>query len=160
MYRSAPSETTKMPKGIPYIIGNEMAERFSFYGMKAALAVFMVDYLHLMGDTATDQMSESTANQWVHDFNFAVYLTPLVGGVVSDLLFGKYRTIIKLSIVYCLGHGLLAFMGVMGPAKWWLLAGLGFIAIGAGGIKSCVSAHVGDQFGKQNKHLLSVVFGF
>jgi dipeptide/tripeptide permease len=37
-----------MPPGVPHIIGNEAAERFSFYGMKAVLAVFMVHYLHLM----------------------------------------------------------------------------------------------------------------
>ena len=38
--------------------------------------------------------------------------------------------------------------------------GLALIALGAGGIKPCVSAHVGDQFGKQNKHLITKVFGW
>ena len=41
-YRTSPLATEKMPPGIPYIIGNEAAERFSFYGMKAILAIFMV----------------------------------------------------------------------------------------------------------------------
>ena len=50
-YRESPSDTTGMPSGIPHIIGNEAAERFSFYGMKAVLAVFMVQYLHLMNDS-------------------------------------------------------------------------------------------------------------
>ena len=44
-YRTAPVKSTEMPKGIPYIIGNEAAERFSFYGMRGILVVFMVHYL-------------------------------------------------------------------------------------------------------------------
>jgi len=52
----------------------------------------------------------------------------------------------------------LAFMGVGGVVQFWLLAGLGLIALGAGGIKPCVSAHVGDQFGRSNQHLLTKIF--
>ena len=44
-YLTAPRSSNKMPKGIPYIIGNELAERFSFYGMKTILIVFMTQYL-------------------------------------------------------------------------------------------------------------------
>ena len=44
-YRNSPLDTKLLPPGIPYIIGNEAAERFSFYGMKAILAVFMTKYL-------------------------------------------------------------------------------------------------------------------
>ena len=47
-YRTSPADLEGMPPGVPHIIGNEAAERFSFYGMKAVLAVFMVQYLHLM----------------------------------------------------------------------------------------------------------------
>ena len=47
-YRTTPQETDVMPPGIPYIIGNEAAERFSFYGMRTILVVFMVQYLHFM----------------------------------------------------------------------------------------------------------------
>ncbi len=149
-----------MPSGIPYIIGNEAAERFSFYGMKAALAVFIVNYLHLMGDVPVDAVSEATSTEWVHNFVFWVYLTPLAGAIVSDRFLGKYKTIISLSVVYCLGHLALALMGIAGPAKWFLLLGLGLITIGAGGIKPCVSAHVGDQFGPNNQHLLTRIFNW
>lgn len=149
-----------MPGGIPYIIGNEAAERFSFYGMKAALVVFMTQYLHLMGDTVTDSMTGAQASEYMHNFVFAVYLTPIAGAIISDRFWGKYKTIILLSIVYCLGHAALAFMGIAGPAALWLLAGLGLISIGAGGIKPCVSAHVGDQFGENNKHMLTKVFNW
>lgn len=160
MYKETASDTAKMPKGIPYIIGNEAAERFSFYGMKAALVVFMTQYLHLMGDTVTDSMSDAKASEYMHLFVFAVYLTPIAGAIISDRFWGKYKTIICLSIVYCLGHAALAFMGVTGPAAIWLLAGLGLISVGAGGIKPCVSAHVGDQFGENNKHMLPNVFNW
>jgi len=51
-------------------------------------------------------------------------------------------------------------MGVTGSAALWLMAGLGMISIGAGGIKPCVSAHVGDQFGKNNQHMLPNVFNW
>lgn len=157
-FRTTPSETASMPSGIPHIIGNEAAERFSFYGMKAILAVFMADYLHLMGATPETAMSEAAANERYHYFNMAVYLTPFLGAILADAFFGKYKIIIWLSLVYCLGHFTLAFMGVGGPAGWWLLGGLALISLGSGGIKPCVSAHVGDQFGPNNHHLLPKIF--
>ena len=79
---------------------------------------------------------------------------------MADAFLGKYLTIIILSLVYCLGHGCLAFMGFSGDTKLWLIGGLTLIAIGSGGIKPCVSSHVGDQFSANNKHLLSNVFGW
>ncbi len=154
-YQTNPSDTSGMPSGIPYIISNEAAERFSFYGMKAALAVFLANYLGVLGG---ESMSEAKATVYVSFFNSAVYLTPLFGALVADIFFGKYRTIITLSIVYCLGHLALAMMGMAGIVQLWLLAGLGLIAVGAGGIKPCVSAHVGDQFGRNNQHLIPKIF--
>ncbi len=154
-YKTHPSETDQLPKGIPYIISNEAAERFSFYGMKAALAVFLANYLGVLGG---ESLSETQATAYVSFFNSAVYLTPLFGALIADIFFGKYRTILTLSIVYCFGHLALALMGVAGSVQFWLLSGLGLIAIGAGGIKPCVSAHVGDQFGKNNQHLLTKIF--
>jgi POT family proton-dependent oligopeptide transporter len=147
-----------MPPGVPHIIGNEAAERFSFYGMKAVLAVFMVNYLHLMDGRGGTAMNEAEAAAMVHFFNGAVYLTPLLGALLADVWLGKYRTIILLSLVYCAGHAALACMGLSGNASWWLAAGLALIALGSGGIKPCVSAHVGDQFGPRNAHLLPRVF--
>ena len=154
-YETIPSDTAKIPKGIPYIISNEAAERFSFYGMKAALAIFLANYLDVLGG---ESLSETKATAYVSFFTSAVYLTPLLGAFLADFFWGKYKTIITLSIVYCIGHLCLAMMGMNGSVQLWLLAGLGMIAIGAGGIKPCVSAHVGDQFGKNNQHLLSQVF--
>ena len=85
---------------------------------------------------------------------------PILGGIVSDAFLGKYRTILWLSIVYCLGHICLACMEWIGDTRILLLSGLVLIALGSGGIKPCVSAHVGDQFGKANSRLLPRVFGW
>lgn len=159
-YRTSPADLEGMPPGVPHIIGNEAAERFSFYGMKAVLAVFMVQYLHLMDGRGLGSMNEAEATAKVHLFNGAVYLTPLLGALLADILIGKYRTIIALSLVYCAGHAALACMGVFGNSPWWLAAGLGLIALGSGGIKPCVSAHVGDQFGSRNAHLLPRIFNW
>lgn len=159
-YRSAPKATTAMPTGIPHIIGNEAAERFSFYGMRTILTIFMVNYLWLMGDTPTGRLSDAEATERFHHFVSLVYLTPLFGALLADIFFGKYRVIIALSVVYCMGHASLAVMGMAGEATMWLGTGLWLIAVGSGGIKPCVSAHVGDQFGSQNRHLLPRIFNW
>jgi len=144
-----------MPPGIPYIIGNEAAERFSFYGMRSILAIFMTTYLmNEHGQLAV--MDAQEAAGWFHEFVFGVYFLPILGAIVSDGFLGKYRTILSLSIVYCLGHVALA----LDDTRVGLFIGLLLIALGAGGIKPCVSAHVGDQFGFSNKHLISRAFGW
>ncbi len=159
-HRTTPLETDKMPPGIPYIIGNEAAERFSFYGMRTILVVFMVQYLHLMDGRGGQGMSDNQAVESYHQFASWVYFTPLFGALIADVLFGKYRTILWLSIVYCLGHAALACMGSYGNSPQWLFAGLLLICIGSGGIKPCVSAHVGDQFGRKNHHLITKIYNW
>ncbi|WP_437227095.1 POT family MFS transporter [Planctomicrobium sp. SH661] len=160
-YLTAPREQKTMPAGIPYIVGNEAAERFSYYGMKAILMDFMMlSLLNAAGQP--DVMSEDQATRWIANFNSAVYLFPILGAILADWIFGKYRMILCVSLLYCLGHGVLALMdfhtGIdQRTLLWW---GLAFIAIGAGGIKPCVSAHVGDQFGRANAFLLPVAFGW
>ena len=147
--------SNKMPTGIPYIIGNELAERFSYYGMKTILVVFMTQYI-MNHSGQKDLMNETDAIGWYHWFSTANYFFPIVGAFLSDILWGKYKTIITLSIVYCLGHLALA----LDDTRLGLSIGLTLIAIGSGGIKPCVSAHVGDQFQQKNKHLLEKVFSF
>lgn len=149
-----------MPPGIPYIIGNEAAERFSFYGMRTILVVFMVQYLHFMDGRVGQGLSGNQAVEYYHQFASWVYFTPLIGALIADIFLGKYRTILWLSIVYCIGHAALACMGSSGHSPQWLFAGLLLICIGSGGIKPCVSAHVGDQFGKQNHHLITRVYNW
>ena len=152
---SAPVPSKEMPKGIPYIVSNEAAERFSFYGMKCILVIFMTKYL-MDSQGNTDFMGEEEATGYYHLFTTAVYLTPLLGALLADAFLGKYKTILLLSIVYCAGHLTLA----LDETRFGLAMGLGLIALGSGGIKPCVSAHVGDQFGKSNANLLEKVFGW
>ncbi len=154
-YQTHPAATPHIPLGIPYIVGNEAAERFSYYGMRAILVVFMTQYLtDPSGQLAL--LSEQQAQGYFHLFVSAVYIMPLFGAFLCDALLGKYRTIICLSLFYCLGHLALAIDSTMSG----LLLGQGLIALGAGGIKPCVSAHVGDQFGKNNQHLMGKVFSW
>ena len=159
IYRSVPTQSSSLPPGIGYIIGNEAAERFSFYGMRSILLAYMTIYL-VQPNGDAQLFKEKEAEAWVHLFVGSAYFFPLIGGILADAYWGKYKTILCLSFFYCLGHGCLALMGLVGDTKAWLLVGLVLIAIGSGGIKPCVSAHVGDQFNKRNNHLLSKVFGW
>lgn len=154
-YRSKPLPVAGLPPGIPYIIGNEAAERFSYYGMRAVLVVFMSQYL-MSPAGYPDPMGEDEAKGYFHLFVSATYFTPILGALLADGWLGKYRTIILLSLVYCLGHLALA----LDDTRTGLLVGQSLIALGAGGIKPCVSAHVGDQFAETNRHLLSRVYSW
>ncbi len=145
----------KMPGGIPYIIGNELAERFSYYGMKTILIIFMTKYLMTHAGVA-DHMNDNEAKEWYHLFSMANYFFPILGALVADIFWGKYKTIMLLSIVYVLGHAALA----IDDTRIGLSIGLTLIAIGSGGIKPCVSAHVGDQFEEKNKKLIDKIFSY
>ena len=154
-YLTKPQKTKNIPKGIPYIIGNELAERFSFYGMKCILIIFMTQYL-INDNGIIEPLSDQEATKWYHLFTSAVYFTPIFGALLSDVFIGKYKTILILSIIYCFGHLTLA----IDETRFGLIIGLSLISIGAGGIKPCVSAHVGDQFGKTNSIFLTKVFSW
>jgi POT family proton-dependent oligopeptide transporter len=147
--------SNNFPKGIPYIIGNEAAERYSFYGMKAIFVVFLTMFIHnANGELAI--FDETDAKFWLHIFIFATYGFSIAGALVSDIYWGKYKTIIILSVVYCIGHFVLALF----ETKFGFLMGCSLIAIGAGGIKPCVSAHVGDQFDSTNSHLIEKMYNW
>ena len=154
-YKTAPLPSRSIPSGIVFIVANEAAERFSYYGMRAILVVFMTQYL-MNPAGKLDVMSENEAQGYYHLFISAVYFTPIFGALLADGFIGKYRTILFVSLFYCLGHFTLA----LDDTRTGLLIGLGLISIGAGGIKPCVTAHLGDQFGESNLHLLSKVFGW
>jgi POT family proton-dependent oligopeptide transporter len=162
-YLTSPPKIATMPPGVPYIIGNEAAERFSYYGMNSILTIFMTKYLmDKMGHLSV--MPAAAAEAWYHTFVSVLYLLPLVGAVLADAVFGKFKVVLALSIVYCFGHVTLALIGspvahMMEP-RYLLAIGLILIALGAGGIKPCVSTNVGDQFGETNKHLLTRVFNW
>jgi proton-dependent oligopeptide transporter, POT family len=141
------------PKGIRYIIGNEGCERFSYYGMNAILYVYIASLYTGMG--VVDDKAADLATSTVHFFKTGVYALPMIGAIVADRFLGKYRTILWLSFVYCAGH--LVLSCTEGSVSG-LHIGLFLIALGSGGIKPCVSAHVGDQFGRSNWHLVDKVY--
>jgi POT family proton-dependent oligopeptide transporter len=154
-YRTSPDhETTNWPPGVPYIIGNEACERFSFYGMNAILAAHLAS-LYALHQGLAEVPSEKAATAAVHLFKAGVYALPMIGAILAERLLGKYRTIFFLSLVYCLGHA------VLSAGERYLdgmFLGLALIAVGSGGIKPCVSANVGDQFGKNNWFRVRTIF--
>ncbi len=154
-YLKAPLPTSKMPPSVPYILANEAAERFAFYGMSSILVIFMTN--NLMGPGgALNVMADESAREWFHWFTAAVYFMAIMGAVISDLWFGKFRTIIWFSLVYCVGF----FVLMVDHTRLGLSAGLILIALGSGIIKPCVSANVGDQFGPSNKHLIQKLYSW
>src|SRR5438067_8936820 len=143
-----------MPPQVPFIIGNEACERFSFYGMRNILTIFLIGWL-LKNQLPAQPEREAAAKAAFHLFVFGVYFTPLLGGFLADRFLGKYRTILYISLLYCAGHACLALFND-DPKGFY--AGLVLIALGSGGIKPCVSALVGDLFTAENKHLVNKVF--
>ena len=139
-------ESARMPAGIPFIIANELAERFCYYGINSILTVYMVQRLHF---------PEAQATIWQSLFKFGAYFFPFFAAILADVFWGKFKTIMFLALFYCAGCILVAVLG--GP--WGLALGLGLTAFGTG-IKSCVSTNVGDQFTTKNQHLISKAFSY
>jgi len=141
-YLTAPVPTKKMPSSMPSIMATEAFERYAFYAFDAILALYLIhNLLNMKGEHAN--LTEEQAMEWKHYFKAGVYFTPLIGSLISDLFLGKYRTIIAFSVVYCLG-----FLAITIDQTYvGTMIGLGLISLGAGIIKPCLSANVGDQFG-------------
>ncbi len=145
----------RLPRQVPYIIGNEACERFSFYGMRNILVQFLVSSVILAYVPEAER--ETTAKDVFHSFVIGVYFFPLLGGWLSDRFFGKYNTVLWFSLVYCAGHACLAMFE---DNRTGFYTGLFLIAFGSGGIKPLVVSFVGDQFDQSNKHLAKIVFDF
>jgi POT family proton-dependent oligopeptide transporter len=135
----------KMPDGVKYIVANEFAERFCYYGISSILTLYMVQFL---------RFGEADATAFSSLFQGSAYFFPLVGAIVSDVFWGKYKTIITFSLVYATGCLVVAFIS----GAWGLRIGLFLVAFGTGGIKPCVSTNVGDQFTSKNQHLIERAF--
>ncbi len=147
-----PSPAARLPRQIPYIIGNEGCERFSFYGMRNILTSFLVGTLLLY---APEAERATMAKDVFHSFVIGVYFFPLLGGWLADRYFGKYHTVLWFSLIYCAGHACLA---IFEDNRQGFYTGLFLIALGSGGIKPLVVSFVGDQFDQRNKHLARTVF--
>lgn len=128
------------PKSVFFIISNEFCERFSYYGMRTILVIYLTNIL---------LYSEADAKIIYHAFTMLVYFFPICGAIISDSYLGKFNTIFYISMIYACGSVLLALTSAkpLGlPQKELSIVGLLLIALGTGGIKPCVSAFGGDQF--------------
>ena len=150
---ATPAAKARLPRQVPYIIGNEACERFSFYGMRNILVQFLISSVILSYVPLEDR--EGAAKDIFHSFVIGVYFFPLLGGWLSDRFFGKYNTVLWFSLVYCAGHACLAMFE---DNRNGFYTGLFLIALGSGGIKPLVVSFVGDQFTRDNKHLAKIVF--
>jgi POT family proton-dependent oligopeptide transporter len=120
------------PRGLGLLFVTEMWERFSYYGMRAILVLYLVNALKW--DTA------HAANLY-GTYTMLVYLTPVIGGYIADRFIGTRRSLVVGSIVISLGHFTLA---VPGMTAFYI--GLGLIIIGTGFFKSNVSTMVGQIY--------------
>src|SRR5262249_19051025 len=91
-------EQTGHPAALWFIFWGEFAERCSYYGMRAILALYLTSTLHYTTGQANDIQS---------NFKTACYLLPLLGGFLADRYFGRYWTIVGFSIPYVAGHFIL-----------------------------------------------------
>ena len=151
--QDAATAAETFPKPAFFIVGNEACERFSYYGMRGILTVYTSSVLY-------SALSQNEANRRAiiigHIFTMGVYFMPLLGAWIADKFWGRFWTILVMSIVYCAGNATLA--ATVG-SELGLVVGLSLITIGSGGIKPCVSAFMGDQFSERQKHLLPKAFG-
>ena len=135
----------KQPAGLFLLFVTEMWERFSYYGMRALLMLYMVD-------TARNGMgwTTETAGKIYGGYTGLVYLLPVFGGMLADKLLGTHRSMIIGGIVISLGHFVLALTELSAPgsagAQAAFFSGLGLVIIGTGFFKPCVSVMVGQLY--------------
>ena len=152
---AAPSEIFGHPRALPFLFATEMWERFSYYGMRALLVLYMVKYLLLPaqagqvhGLAAFRQALELVfgplalqplASQIYGFYTGLVYLTPIFGGLLADRVLGQRRTVILGAALMAIGHFMMAF------ERMFLFA-LIFLILGNGCFKPNISTQVGSLY--------------
>src|SRR5215469_3306681 len=130
------STRQKHPRGLVTLFFTEMWERFSYYGMRALLVLFMVDAVRGgMG------MDDKTATAIYGLYTAAVYLMALPGGWIADRICGAQRAVWYGGIIIALGHFTLAL-----PWKQTFFLGLVFVVVGSGTLKPNMSGLVGELY--------------
>lgn len=142
------------PKGLWVLFGTEMWERFNFYGMRAVLTLFMVNALRL---------GESDASIIYGGFLALCYLTPLLGGFISDKFLGNRNCIMLGGSMMAIGQFLLfysanIFEGSLDLSKLWFWIGLSIIIFGNGFFKPNISSMVGSLYPPTEKSKLDSAF--
>ncbi len=132
------SEVLGHPRGLATLFFTEMWERFSYYGMRALLVLFMVDQVRSGGLGFTDQ----TATAIYGLYTAAVYLVALPGGWIADRVMGAQRAVWVGGIIIMLGHFVLAI-----PSLPTFFLGLILVVTGTGLLKPNISAIVGELYG-------------
>ncbi len=143
------------PKGLVFLFGSEMWERYSYYGMRALLVLYMVDYLFTPGRDATTLGLASLrrvleglfgpldpqpfASQIYGLYSGLVYLTPVLGGWLADRWLGRARAIVLGAALMAAGHFMMA-------AESLFLVALALIALGCGAFKPNITAQVGELY--------------
>lgn len=131
---TTPTTALRQPPGIKVIFFTEMWERFSYYGMRALLVLYLVNALGYSRDNALALYGMYTG---------LVYLTPLIGGAFADRYLGKRRAAVIGGAVMVLGHFAMAFEPLLHVA-------LGLIIVGNGFFKPNTTAMVGDLYDGEN----------
>ncbi len=132
----AAATSIRHPRGLYTLFFTEMWERFSYYGMRALLVLFMIDAVRGgMG------MDEKTANAIYGIYTGAVYLIALPGGWLADRLWGAQRAVWYGGIIIALGHFTLAI-----PRSETFFLGLILVALGSGILKPNMSTLVADLY--------------
>ncbi|MBI3299142.1 MAG: peptide MFS transporter [Elusimicrobia bacterium] len=129
------------PKGLQVLFFTEMWERFSYYGMRALLMLFMVAPVS-SGGFGFSTMKAASIYGW---YTALVYLACIPGGWVADRYIGQRKAIFTGGVLLCIGHALLAFVNESS-----FFVGLGFIIVGTGLLKANISAIVGGLYTKDD----------
>ena len=143
------------PRGLTFLFATEMWERFSYYGMRALLVLYMVRLLllpghveNVIGLSALKYLLESIfgpigvqpfASQVYGLYTGLVYLTPVFGGMLADRVLGQHRTILLGAAMMALGHFMMAFEPLF-------LIALTMLILGNGAFKPNMSAQVGGLY--------------
>lgn len=158
---SGPTGPVKLshPQGLWVLFITEMWERFSYYGMRALLVLYLIQSTADIEPNPGFGWTNDSAYQLYGLYTWAVYLTPIFGGLIADKFLGTHRSMLVGGWIIALGHITLActeFFGISageavtmqtGPgALVAFMTGLFLIIIGTGFFKPCVSVMVGQLY--------------
>ena len=128
------------PIGLYVLFFTEMWERFSYYGMRALLVIYMIaEASHIDGPGLS--WSKLEAYQLYGWYVMLVYVISIPGGILADKVLGQRKTVMLGAIILCLGHGTLAI-----EAEWAFFTGLSLIILGVGCLKPNISTMVGGLY--------------
>ncbi|MEX2597822.1 MAG: peptide MFS transporter [Salibacteraceae bacterium] len=130
---------TGHPTGLYILFFTELWERFSYYGMRAILVLYIISSTN--GDNPGLGWTESEAISLYGWYTMLVYVMSIPGGIIADRFWGQKRTVFIGGLLLCAGHLVLAY-----EAVWAFYLGLSLIVLGVGGLKPNISTMVGGLY--------------